>query len=134
MAVALLSVIDESIVENFQEIIPPDFEWVTLYVAERIYQTKYYITYCGGPEGGYVYFYKERAAGWYKWHKDWFREPEYAKLEEGTVVAVIIKEDGSEQIGIVPENWEEEVEFDEGWTVIIGHDYTMQTRDTWNED
>ena len=56
-----------------------------------------------------MYFYRERAAGWYKWHRDWFREPEYTKLDEGAAVAMIIKEDGSEQIGVLPENWEEEV-------------------------
>ena len=50
------------------------------------------------------------------------------------MVAVIVKEDGSEEIGVLPENWEEEEAFDEEWTVIIGDDYTMQTRDTWNED
>ena len=138
MALAFLNVFDESVVQNIQDLIPPDppplVEWETLYGAERIYQTKHYITYGGGPEGGYVYFYRERAAGWYRWHRDWFREPQYTKLEEGTVVALVVKEDGSEQIGDLPENWEEEVEFDEEGTVIVGDDYTTQTRDAWNED
>jgi len=41
MVVALLSVFDESIVQNIQDLVPPDppplVEWETLYGAERIY-------------------------------------------------------------------------------------------------
>ena len=41
MAIALLSVLDEAIVQNIQELIPPDppplVERETLYGAERIY-------------------------------------------------------------------------------------------------
>jgi hypothetical protein len=137
MALALLNIFDEAIVQNIQDLIPPDpeplVEWETLYGSVRIFQTKHYITYGGGPEGGYVYFYREREAGWYKWRRDWMEGPTYEKIQTG-VVAMIIEEDGSERIGILPDNWEELMEFDEDWTVIIGDDYTMQTRDTWNED
>ena len=80
-----------------------------------------------------MYFYKEREAGWYKWERDWFRPPTYTKLETG-VVAMIIMEDGAERIGVLPDNWEELMQFDEDWTVIIGDDETMQNRDTWNEN
>ena len=70
MALALLNEFDEAIVQNVQDLIPRDplVEWETLYDTVRIYQTKHYITYTtpSGPEGGYVYFYRERAAGWYK--------------------------------------------------------------------
>jgi len=140
MALALLNVFDESIVQNIQDLIPrdPPVEWETLYGTARIYQTKHYITYTtpSGPEGGYVYFYRERAAGWYKWHRDWFRgHPEYTMIEEN--VAMITVGDGSERIGVLPENWEEVVEFDEDWTVIIGDDDTMQSRDTlhhWGDE
>ena len=137
MALAFVNIFDENIVQNIQDLIPPDPEplvdWETLYGAERIYQTKHYITHGGGPEGGYVYFYREREAGWYKWERDWFRPPTYTKLETG-VVAMIIMEDGAERIGVLPDNWEELMQFDEDWTVIIGDDETMQNRDTWNED
>jgi len=83
-----------------------------------------------------VYFYKEREAGWYKWHRDWGQKPTYEKIEAG-VVAMITYPDGWERIGILPENWDDElhvIEFDNELNVIIGDDYTMQTRDTWSED
>ena len=130
----MLNLFGESIAQNIQELIPkdPPVEWETQRGTTRIYQTKHYITYGGGPEGGYVYFYREREAGWYKWERDWFKPPSYTKID-GTV-AMTIMDDGSERIGALPENWEEVVEFDEDWHVIIGDDYTMQTRDTWNED
>jgi hypothetical protein len=47
---------------------------------------------------------------------------------------MIIMEDGAERIGVLPDNWEELMQFDEDWTVIIGDDETMQNRDTWNEN
>ena len=129
MALALSNVFSEAIVQNIQDLIPrdPPVEWETLYGSTRIYQTKEYITYGGGPEGGCVYFYREREAGWYKWRRDWLKPSTYAKID-GTV-AVIIMEDGSGRIGTLPENWEEVVEFDEDWHVIIGDDDTMQSRD-----
>ena len=81
MAIAFLNVFDESIVQNIQDFLPTDpdplEDFETLYGSIRIYQTKHYITYGGGPEGGYVYFYKEREAGWYKWHCDWGQKPTY---------------------------------------------------------
>ena len=137
MALALLNVFDESIVQNIQDLLPADpdplEDFETLYGSTRIYQTKHYITYGGGPEGGYVYFYRERKAGWYKWNCNWGEKPTYEKLQTG-VVAMIIDSDGSERIGVLPDNWEELYEFDDELTVIVGDDYTMQTRDTWNED
>ena len=134
MALALLNVFDEALAQNILDLVPrdPPVEWETLYGSTRIYQTKHYITYGGGPEGGYVYFYREREAGWYKWERDWFKPPTYTKID-GTV-AMIIMEDGSERIGVLPENWEEVVEFDEDWRVIVGDDFAMQARHTWNED
>ncbi len=34
------------------------------YGSVNIYKTEHVVTYGGGPEGGYVYFYKERDPGW----------------------------------------------------------------------
>ena len=129
MALALLNVFDEDIVQNIMDLVPrdPPVEWETLYGSTRVSQTKHYITYGGGPEGGYVYFYRERKAGWYKWERDWFKPPTYAK-RDGTV-AMIIMDDGSERIGVLPENWEGVVEFDDDWHDIIGDDDTMQSWD-----
>ncbi|MFM7989092.1 MAG: hypothetical protein ACKPKO_58240, partial [Candidatus Fonsibacter sp.] len=36
-----------------------------------IYKTKHIVLYDGGPEGGYVYFYKERRPIWYRWERNW---------------------------------------------------------------
>ncbi len=83
--------------------------------------------------GGYVYFCREREAGWYKWERDCLRPLTYTKLETGEV-AMTIMEDGAERIGALPDNWEELMEFDEDWNVIIGNGYTKQHRGTWNED
>ena len=50
-----------------------------------IYKTKHLQTYSGGPEGGYVYFYKERLPGWYRWNRTWNREPTCAFIGDGIV-------------------------------------------------
>ena len=96
MTLAFANVFDDSILQNIQDYIPQQtIDWEALYGKCRIYQTDHYITYGGGPEGGYVYFYREREAGWYHWHRDWLEKPAYAKIENGIVVARI-DEDGCE--------------------------------------
>ena len=60
-------------------------------------------------------------------------ETDVRKIEAG-VVAMLTVPDGLERIGILPDNLEDLYEFDDELNVIIGDDYTMQTRDTWNED
>ena len=42
---------------------------------------------------------------------------------------MVIDPDGSERIGILPDNWDGLYEFDDELTVIIGDDDTMQTKD-----
>ena len=92
---------------------------------------KHYITYGGGPEGGYVYFASQslpkglRTKGrpgkssWFKWHRDWFQEAVYTKIREGQV-AFLIHADNSEQITILPERWETEVDLEAlAETVVI---------------
>ncbi len=54
-------------------------EWETVYGSAKIYKSKHLVTYGGGPEGGYVYFYKERDPGWYRWHRTWFQPPTYTR-------------------------------------------------------
>ena len=61
MALALLNMFDELVVERIQDFLPEDppdpFEdFDTLYGTVQIYQTKHYVTHSGGPEGGLVYF------------------------------------------------------------------------------
>ena len=86
------------------------------------------ITYGGGPEGGYVYFYREREPGWYSWHRDWFQKPTYIKLEG--IAVFRINDDGNEFIAIVPNGIEIEEEEDE--TLIVGDHDEMQGRDRFD--
>ena len=130
MTTAFANVFDEAIIRNIQDFIPQRFSgWETLYGKTRIYETDHYITYGGGPEGGYVYFYRERQAGWYQWHRDWNSKPEYRRIETG-IVAFRIEEDGCESIAVVPEIWDYEEEENE--SIIIGDHETMQERDREN--
>ncbi len=80
-------------------------DWETVYGTVNNYKSKHLVTYGGGPEGGYVYFYKERDPGWYRWHRTWFQPPVYTKMLTGQV-ATKIGEDGGEYIGVLPDNWE----------------------------
>jgi hypothetical protein len=79
-------------------------DWETVYGTTKIYETKHIVTYGGGPEGGYVYFYKERDPGWYRWHRTWFKPTTYTKVLTGHVATKF--EDGVEYIGRLPDNWE----------------------------
>ena len=99
-------------------------DWETVFGNVEIYQTKHIVTYGGGPEGGYVYFYKERDPGWYTWHRDWFKPPTYTKILTGQV-ATLFTEDGVEKIGVLPDNWEE-LELEEGADVVVLSDEVMQ--------
>jgi len=100
-------------------------DWETVYGSAEIYQTKHIVTYGGGPEGGYVYFYKEREPGWYTWHRDWFTPPTYKKILTGQV-AQLFTEDGVEKIGILPANWEELDLLEEGEDLVVLSDEVMQ--------
>ena len=80
-----------------------EIEWETVYGFTMIYKTKHIITYGGGPEGGYVYFYKEREPGWYAWERDWLTTPTYKKLD-GQIA--IWWGDGTEKIGVLHRDYE----------------------------
>ena len=133
MALALLNMFDELVVERIQDFLPEDppdpfedFEY--LLGTVQIYQTKHYATHSGGPEGGLVYFNREREAGWYRWSRNWGTPPAYEKLETG-VVLMVSYPDGSERIGIAPDNWEEVYDIGDDVFVLIGDDQTMQDMD-----
>ena len=61
MVELLRSILPDEVVDNIEAFMPedPEYEWETVYGSTRIYQTNHTITYGGGPEGGYVYFYRE---------------------------------------------------------------------------
>jgi hypothetical protein len=68
----------------------PEVERNTVYGITITYETKRFLTYDGGPEGGFVYFYRERSAGWYGWERDWETEPTYTKIRSGQVATAWI--------------------------------------------
>ena len=110
MSLALLPLLNVELVDRIHDYIPADaddIEWETLYGWTTIYQTKHYITYGGGPEGGYVYFFRERQAGWYRWSRDWMQEPKYELITTGQI-AIRHSEDEDENIAILPPDWEEQ--------------------------
>ena len=122
MNTALRSVFDANVLANIAALVPvDDFEIDTLFGFTHIAGVKHYITYGGGPEGGYVYFGSQRPgkSSWFEWHRDWFKEAFYTKVREG-LVAFLMHSDGSEQITILPDNWETEVDLEAlAETVII---------------
>ena len=70
---ALLSVFDVYVVHHIPDFIPrrPNVDWEEIGGFTMIYTTMQLATYTGGGDGGYVYFFKERLLGWYRWHRSW---------------------------------------------------------------
>ena len=103
MTEVFANILPDTLIEHIDTFIPLEPEWEYVYGATTIYWTEHYITYSGGPEGGYVFFFRERAAGWYSWTRDWGEEPQYTKID-GKLAQ---KFDGSsEYIAIVPYDYE----------------------------
>ena len=129
MSAALKSVFDSHVVANILAFVPlDDFQIETLYGFTHINGVKHYITYGGGPEGGFVYFTSKRRnrGRWYRWNREWFAKAGYARVETGQV-AFLIHDDGSEQIAILPDNWETTVNLEAlAETVMIADDGFMR--------
>ena len=130
MVEALLHILPLDIVDRIADLVPrrPEVEWETVYGITVIYKTRHIITYGGGPEGGYVYFYKERCPGWYKWERTWGTEPTYTKIPSGQVATTWI--DDTEYIGILPDDgydWNNDEDDNDDITIL--HDDMMQDRD-----
>jgi len=96
-------VFPEGVAEHIQDYARTYVEWETVYGSVMVYKTKHFLTYGGGPEGGYVYFHRERDPGWYSWSRDWFQPPVYTKLD-GQIA--IWWDDNVERIGVVPHDYE----------------------------
>ena len=103
MAQVLDQVLPEGVVVQIADYAAPYVEWETMYGSIVIYKTKHFLTYGGGPEGGYVYFHREREPGWYRWERAWFQPPVYAKLD-GQIA--IWWDENVERIGVVPHDYE----------------------------
>ncbi len=118
MSVALANVFDFSVVANILSYYSdrPDVEWDEVYGSCTIWRTKHIITYWGGGEGGFVYFYREREPGWYRWSRNWGSGPVYDKVMDGQVA--IKWQEGVEHIGVLPHNWQD-WDWDDGDDEVI---------------
>ncbi len=129
MNTALLNVFDTPIVLAILSYVPvDDFQIEPLFGFTHIRNVKHYITYGGGPEGGFVYFTGQRPgkSSWFKWHRNWCKEAVYTKVVDGQV-AFLIHTDGSEQIAILPDSWDTTADSEAlAETVIIADDCFMQ--------
>ena len=108
MAMALMIVFDVDVVQRIHDFVPrrPDVEWEEVAGYTLIYKTKHLQTYSGGPEGGYVYFYRERRPGWYRWNRNWGREATYTYIDDGVVAVKWVGQE-VEYMGVLPHNYEE---------------------------
>jgi len=82
-------------------------EWETIYGCAEIYDVKHFVTYGGGPEGGYVFFQEplpDIEPGWYRWHRTWFQPPSYTPLEPHETV--IYKNDDCEGVRVVDSSYQ----------------------------
>ena len=108
MSIALMPLFEPSIIDLIYDFIPMDEEdeWETLYGCTEIYETLHSRTSGGGPEGGYVFFYREREQGWYRWSRTWGEGPTYERITSGQV-AFRHRQDEDEKIMVLPDNYEE---------------------------
>ena len=69
----LLSVFDVDVVHSIHDFLftRPNVDWEAIGGFTMIYKTMHLVTYTGGGDGGYVYFYKERLPGRYRWRRSW---------------------------------------------------------------
>lgn len=130
MSLALLPVLNVELIDRIYDFLPtePEIEWETLYGADMIYRTKHWVTQGGGPYGGYVYFYKERPEGWYRWCTTWGGDQVYERIRSGIMVWRHAY-DEDEKCAIIPDNYEElGIELDED-TMIMDDDRMKELYD-----
>ena len=93
-----------------------------------IYKTKHIATCRWNDEGGYVYFYKERLPGWYRWNRTWGRAPIYTYIDDGVVD--VKWSNGIEYMGVLPLDYDQyDWCDDDDEDVTIMDDDIMQTDD-----
>ena len=61
------------------------------------------VAYGGGPEGGYVHFFRAREHGWHSGRRGWGAEASYTMIRDGQMAYTWI--DGAERVGKLPTNW-----------------------------
>jgi len=128
MSIALMPLFESSIIDLIYDFIPLDEdedEWETLYGCTEIYETQHYLTYGGSPEGGYVFFYREREQGWYRWSRTWGEGPTYERITSGQV-AIRHRQDEDEKITVLPDNWDELGYGDDDDIMIMDNSFMIQ--------
>ena len=128
MSIALMPLFEPSIIDLIYDFLPmdeEDDEWETLYGCTEIYETQHYLTYGGSPEGGYVFFYREREQGWYRWSRTWGEGPTYERITSGQV-AIRHRQDEDEKIMVLPENYEELGYGDDDDIMIMDDSFMIQ--------
>ena len=108
MADVLANVLPDGLIEHIADFISDVLDWDYVYGTTTIYETQHIVTYGGGPEGGFVFFFREREPGWYSWERDWFQEPTYKKLNG--ILVQKFTEDGTEYVAVAPRDFETEDE------------------------
>ena len=108
MAEVLANVLPDGLIEHIADFIGDGLDWDYVNGTTTIYETQHIVTYGGGPEGGFVFFFREREPGWYSWERDWFQEPTYKKLNG--ILVQKFTEDGAEHVAVVPRDYETEDE------------------------
>ena len=108
MAEVLANVLPDGLIEHITDFIGDGLDWDYVYGTTTIYETQHIVTYGGGPEGGFVFFFREREPGWYSWERDWFQEPTYKKLDG--ILVQKFTEDGAEYVAVAPRGYATEDE------------------------
>ena len=94
-------------------------------LSYQLWQANRPITYGGGPEGGYVCFFREREPGWYSWARGWGAEPTYTLIRGGRMA--FRWEGGSQSIGKMLLSWDQwEWDDDNDVAVMILDDHAVQ--------
>ena len=125
MSLALLPVLNVELIDRIHDFLPtePEIEWEPLDSPITIYETKHWRTHSGGPEGGYVYFHKERRRGWYRWRRSWGQEePTYELITSGVLVYRHVSGE-DEKCVILPDDYEIEPDED---TIIMDDDHMRE--------
>lgn len=104
MSVALKNKLVENVVDLINDYYDKrkPLEWEKVITYKYINGFKHWITYEGNPNGGYVYFYKVKKSGWYKWHKrinskdpvyEWISPRLGYKIENNTSYLAVLPHD-----------------------------------------
>ena len=104
MAEALADILPHGLIEHITDFIGDGLDWEYVYGTRTIYETQHIVTCGGGPEGGFVFFFREREPGWYSWERDRFQEPTYKKLNG--ILVQKFTEDGTEYVAVAPRDFE----------------------------